>query len=287
MNDPDRARVVAPALVLGAHHTVQVAYYDLGRDAVDYQGLDGPVWDGTWSLVLATSNDGGDHFGPGAVVDDEVAPFERVMLVFTMPPPALVTDGNLTCMAWADARYGEADALARCSTDGGRRWGNVRRLNDDRVGNGARQYLPRLGLSPDGRLDAIFYDRRDDPRNLAAQLYYTYSTDGGRSYARNVRISGADIDPRIGQHYSNVSATDQVEFGSRLGLWSGSSTALLAWTDTSNSKTLTPGQDVFTVRVALGRVQPTWARLAGAALIVVGLLCLAAVVRHHRLAARS
>ncbi len=35
VNDPERARVVAPALVVGSKGAVDVAYYDLGRDAVE------------------------------------------------------------------------------------------------------------------------------------------------------------------------------------------------------------------------------------------------------------
>lgn len=280
VSDPDRTRVVAPALVLGADHGVQVAYYDLGRDAVDYQGLEGPVWDGTWSVVVSRSTDAGQHFSPGTVVDDKVVPYERVMLIFTMPPPSFVTRGDRSCLAWADARYGDADAVARCSADGGRHWDAARRINDDPIGNGARQYLPRLALAPGGRLDAVFYDRRDDPRHLAVAVYYTYSVDGAKHFAPNMRITTDDIDPRIGQQYANVSANGQVEFGSRLGLLSRPHGALMAWTDTRNSKHDTTGQDIFAATVALpSRPQPGWARLVGVALVgaaVVGVAVVAA-----------
>lgn len=80
---------------------------------------------------MATSSDRGGSFSPGTVVDDRIVPAERVMLVFTMPPPALAAGGKRLCAAWTDGRHGDADALARCSGDGGEHWGAVRRLNDD------------------------------------------------------------------------------------------------------------------------------------------------------------
>ncbi len=283
VSDPSRALAVAPALVLGPHHAVHVAYYDLGGDAVDYRGLEGPVFDGTWSVVLASSADGGSHFGAGAIVDDRVVPYERVMLVFTMPPPSLVADGRLTCLAWADAREGDADVMARCSTDGGRKWNGPRRVNDDAAGNGARQYLPRLGLSPGGRLDALFYDRRDDPQRLATQVYASSSTDDGRSFSPNVRVTSEDSNPRLGQQYVGPAAEGLVEFGSRLAVLSRRHDVLLAWTDTRNSKFATTAQDIFAAKVDLpGRHQPAWARVVGAVIALVAVSAGVAAWRRRR-----
>lgn len=273
VSDPGRERVVAPALALGPDHAVHVAYYDLGRDAIDYQGLEGPVWEEPWSLVLASSFDGGRRFGQGRPVDDEILAAERVMLIFTMPPPALVAGrGGLVCAGWTDARHGDADALARCSPDEGRRWEELRRLNDDPVGNGVTQYLPRLSLSPQGRLDALFFDRREDPRNVRNHSYLTYSTDGGRGFARNHRISRDASDTAIGQQYVHAAAQGQFEMGARLGLLSFESRAVAAWPDTRHSTRGTTGQDLFSATVALpGPRTAGPARIAGAALLVAGL----------------
>lgn len=99
VSDTSRERVVAPAVALGPDHAVHVAYYDLGRDAIDYRGLEGPTWTGTWSLVISSSIDGAENFERGVVVDDQVTPNERVMLVFTMPPPTLAAGDNQLCAA--------------------------------------------------------------------------------------------------------------------------------------------------------------------------------------------
>ncbi len=276
VSDPARQRVVAPALALGPDNAVHVAYYDLGDDAVDYQGLEGPVWKGTWSVLLASSTDGGGHFGASRVVDSSIAPPERVMLIFTMAPPALAADEDRLCLAWTDAREGDPDVILRCSGDQGGTWSNIRRLNDDNVGNGRRQYLPRLAMAPGGRIDAIFYDRRDDRLNVLNHVMYTFSTDGGKSFAPNRRLTAEHFESRIGQQYTNVAAVGQVEFGARLGLLSGSSEVLAAWTDTRNSKLLagTTGQDLFatTVEFPVGDSQPWWLTVAGAVLVVLGLI---------------
>jgi hypothetical protein len=289
VSDAGRERVVAPALALGPDHAVHVAYYDLGRDAIDYQGLEGPVWEEPWSLVLASSVDGAGRFRKGRVVDDAILATERVMLVFTMPPPALVAGpSGLLCAAWPDARHGDADALARCSHDRGASWGPVRRLNDDRLGNGQRQYLPRLSLSAGGRLDAVFLDRRDDPRNVRNHVYLTHSTDGGRSFAPNRRISGDPSHSEIGQQYVHASASGQYEIGARLGLLSERSRAVAAWPDNRHWMLRTTGQDLFSATVALPDLggPSLTARLAGLAFLVSGLGVLAGVaVRRRRGAA--
>lgn len=270
VSDPGRAMAVAPALVLGAHHALHVAYYDLGTDARDYQGVEGPTWDGQWSVVWATSPDGGRHFGRGVVVDDAVVPVERVMLVFTMPPPAIAARGKLACAAWTDGRHGDADALARCSHDGGRHWDAVRRLNDDKVGTGARQYLPRLDIAPGGRLDAVFLDRRADPYNTLNDTFYTFSTDGGRHFAANRRLDGTPSNSRKGAQYAGVAANGLTEFGGRLGLLSRSRSVVAAWPDTRNSNG--HGQDVFVAGVDLAAgTSPRWALVAGSVLLAAGL----------------
>lgn len=251
VSDPKRRLVVAPALALGPHHSVYVAYYDLGGDQIDYFGLEGTTWSGKWSIAVSSSIDGGKRFSPGGVVDNQLAPPERVLLIFTMPPPALAADGHgRVFVAWYDARNGDWDAFLRRSTDGGRTWGSLQRLNDDPVGDGRNQYQPQLGVAPDGRVDAIFYDRRNDPGNMNNDVFFTYSTDGGQRFARNVKITTQSSDSRVGPTYVGPAATGLVEFGSRIGLLSTQSGAVAAWTDTRDAPE-PEYQDLFSTPVRL------------------------------------
>ena len=281
VSDPGRQRVVAPALALGRDHAVHVIYYDLQDDARDYLGLAGPTWDGNWALVSSSSTDGGVHFGAGAVVDADIVPPERVMLMYTMPPPSLAVDrSGRVFAAWHDARNGDWDVFLRRSTDSGRSWDPPVRLNDDAVEGGSHQYLPRLATSPDGRVDAIFYDRRNNPENRGNDVYYTYSTDGGRTFAANQRITSRFFDSLVGPEYAVTSAEGLVEFGGRLALWSDRHRAFAAWTDTRNTILAPPAQDIFGATVSfrspagLGGV----ARRMGVALALLGGMVLALAV---------
>lgn len=288
VSDPQRQRVVAPAVALGEGGEVHVLYYDLGRDAVDYQGLEGPTWEGTWALVLATSKDQGKRFDRGVVVDAQVVPPARVILIFTMAPPALVADASGTLLAaWRDARSGDPDIWLRRSSDGGRRWEKARRVNDDAVANGADQDLPRLAVAPGGRIDAIFFDRRDDPDNRRYHLYYTFSTDSGRSFAPNLRITARASDSRIGQRYSLLpAAKGLVELGSRNALLSEDDRVTAAWTDTRYANDPMQ-QDIMATIIDLpasggtgGSLGPV--ELAGIAVAILALVLVVVVARRRR-----
>ncbi|HVE46128.1 MAG TPA: sialidase family protein [Acidimicrobiales bacterium] len=253
VSSPTRPRAAAPALAIGADHAVHVLYYDLGEDARDYQGLEGPTWEGHWALVLTTSGDGGVRFNAEVVVDDEVVPPERVMLIFTMPPPALAANGaGALFAAWTDARSGDWDVLLRRSHHGGRSWDEAHRLNDDPLTNGRHQYLPRLGVAPDGRLDAIFYDRRGDAANLRHDVFYTFSRDEGRTFFPNDRLTTYRSDSRIGQRYLGPAAVGKVDLGSRLGLLSQKTAVLAAWADTRRARS-SRSQDVFAAQAKPSR----------------------------------
>ena len=256
ISDPERQRVVAPAVAVGPGRRVHVLYYDLQDDARDYQGLEGPRWEGRWSLVVTTSADGGRRYGRSIVVDQDVVPPDRVMLIFTMPPPALATDdAGRVYAAWHDARNGDWDVFLRGSPDHARTWDAPVRLNDDQVGNGRHQYLPRLSVAADGRVDAVFYDRRGNKENRGNDVYYTYSGDNGRTWQRNLKLTSLDSDSRIGPRYAVPSAQGLNEFGSRIALWSEPSGALVAWTDTRNTGRGFPAQDIYASAVTLSSVE--------------------------------
>ncbi|HUP70590.1 MAG TPA: sialidase family protein [Acidimicrobiales bacterium] len=256
VSERHRSRVVAPAVAVGATGRVHVAYYDLGDDAVDFQGLEGPPWEGTWSVVTSTSTDGGASYRRHTVVDAQMVPTGRVMLIFTMAGPALATGtGGRAYVAWPDARSGDWDVLLRRSFDEGSSWSGLRRVNDDPVGNGRHQYLPRLSVSPNGRLDVVYYDRRADPSNVLNQVSYTFSGDKGRSFAPAVTLTSEPSDTRTGPRYPVASAVGLVDPGSRLGLVSSSTGALAAWTDTRTPHPGSLHQDVFTATVRVRGAQ--------------------------------
>lgn len=281
VSDTARQRVVAPAIAVGRDHALHVLYYDLQDDVRDYQGLVGPTWDGNWSLVSASSVDGGLHFGPGVVVDSDIVPAERVMLIFTMAPPSFAVDGSGRLFAaWHDARNGDWDVFLRRSPDGGNTWDPAVRLNDDGLHDGSHQYLPRLSTSPDGRVDAIFYDRRNNEENRGNDVYYTYSNDHGRTFSPNLRLTTRFFDSLVGPEYGVPSADGLVELGGRLALLSGRSGMFAAWTDTRNTILAAPAQDIFGTSVSFPAGRPAAGlRWAGAAIALGGLLLVGLALR--------
>lgn len=250
ISGPGRQRVVAPAVTVGADHAVHVVYYDLGDDTRDYQGLPGPVWSGSWAVKAASSRNAGAAFADPVVVDDEVAPPERVMSVVTMPPPAATADDDGHVYAgWHDARNGDWDVFAAHSADQGQRWDEPVRINDDEVGNGAHQSLPQLAAAPDGRLDAVFYDRRADPDNHRRHVAYATSHDRGASFSANRPVTSSASDSRTGPRYAVPPAQGHVEDGTGLALHAGDATALAAWPDSRFAVPGTAQQDLYATTV--------------------------------------
>lgn len=250
ISDPSR-RVVAPALALGPDHSVHVLYYDLEDDARDYQGLEGPTWTGTWSLHLVRSTDGGTTFSSLVTVDEDLVPPERVMLIYTMPPPALAVDvSGAIYAAWHDARNGDWDVFLRRSTDGGRSWAPPLRMNDDRVGNGRHQYLPAVSTAPPDRVDVVFLDRRDDSENVLNNTFLASAPHWKAGFGANVQLTSEPSNSTIGTRYDVPSAIGLVEFGSRLSVLSLPDRTLAAWPDTRNAELGEYSQDVFATEVA-------------------------------------
>ncbi len=240
--------VVAPALALGPRHAVYLAYWDRGlvrRGGGDPQA----AAQQTWSVVVASSIDAGVHFGPATVVDADVVAVEAAGRVSSVAAPALAAGGpGQLVAAWADARDGDVDVLVRRSGDGGAHWSGARRLSGDRAASGGDQYLPHLSVARDGRLDAVFYDRRRDPANVLTDVSYAYSSDGGRSFAAATRLTARGSDARIGPRRPGPAGAGTVGFGTELALVSEGPRVVAAWTDTRNTA-LPPGQDIFATEV--------------------------------------
>jgi hypothetical protein len=196
------------------------------------------------TITLARSTDGGISFGANyPLFDITPAPYslpgEHWRLVTYHSVAHDPVRGWLT-LVWAD--YGGyaangMDIYSRRSTDGGTTWSGPMRLNDDPEGVVRDQWFPVVAAAPDGRLTAIWLDRRDDPQN---RLYYCYgrtSTDGGITWGQPVRISSAPSDPEV-----NIPpGSDGI--GDYIGLSSGPGVTWGSWVDVRGSD-----QDIYAAR---------------------------------------
>jgi len=116
------------------------------------------------------------------------------------------------------------------STDGGRTWTEPTIVPDDDPSRLNGKYIPNMSIAPNGRIDVAWWDTRDDPGIRANDVYYTYSRDNGRTWARNIRVTDQTIDRRFGVWGNNF---DQ---NSPPGLTSVNAYAILGWDDTRFSR---------------------------------------------------
>jgi hypothetical protein len=244
VSGPAHARAVAPSPAVGPRGELYVLYLDLGEDRLDYEGTHlgrgGPPYGGAWKLMLARSLDQGRSWEE-TVVEDRLVATER-FLAFLPPYPSLAVDpddGRLYA-AFQDGRLGDADVRLWTSTDRGVRWEGPGRVNDTPERDRTSQYLPKLAVAGNGRLDVVYYDRRADRRNVMNEVSLQSSFDAGESFSRRVRLSDRSFDSRIGFG----SERKLPDLGSRLGLVSADRRAMVVWTDTRAGTEASHKQDV-------------------------------------------
>jgi hypothetical protein len=142
------------------------------------------------------------------------------------------------------------------SRDGGKTWSDPVKVNDvEPLAHwGCCTFEPRMSIAPNGRIDVAWYDYRNDPaydpkqtrvgdQNRFQDVYYSYSTDGGRTWAGNVRVTDRLIDRKLGVHSGNYGLKGPI------GIASADGAAFVAWDDTRNSVGDTQSQDIYFSRV--------------------------------------
>jgi len=232
VSNPQRGRVLAPTPAVGPDGALYVLYLDVGGDRLDYEGVHGaaggPAFDGRFSLVLGRSVDGGATWTE-SLVDDRIVPTRR-FIAFLPPFPSVAVDqrSGRVFVAFEDGSRRPSDVHLWSLGRGASEWDGPRRVNDTPARDRTSQYLPKLALAPNGRLDVVYYDRREDPLNRFNDVSVQSSTDDGKSFSPSIRLTDRPSDARIGAG----SERGLPDLGSRLGLVSDRSAILAAWTDT-------------------------------------------------------
>lgn len=163
------------------------------------------------------------------------------------------TDNNRLYAAWTDNRNINTNGLEvfySASTDHGTTWGPISRLSHDPTGVIRDHITPVLKVGPDGRVNALWLDRRLDPGNRLFQAWYTSSTDGGTTWEPDTQVSdapGLGFDLNVGLPPGSGNAA-----GDYWGLDAVGPYVYTAWTDTRNGE-----QDIYTSRGVRGAVSPT------------------------------
>ena len=271
ISDPDRERVGAATPAVDSEGHLVVLYTDYKGDRRDFEFLEGPPAEEPFALVVTRSEDGGQTFSQGKEIDTEVVATRR-FLVFLPEFPSLAAGRDGTMYAsWADGRNDDEDVFVRRSGDGGRSWGDLVRVNDNPLRDKTDQYLPRVSVAPDGRVDVLYLDRRNDPAANRMTDAYLATSEDGKSFT-SVRMSSKPFDSRVGPE---IDPGLPIDFGSRIALVSTESTAIAAWTDTRLGSEDTGRQDIAAAAVKVAPGDPSRSRLAAVGgLLLLSLLCL-------------
>ena len=122
-----------------------------------------------------------------------------------------------------------ADVKFNKSTNGGMTWNNAApvKINDDTDTTNI-QWFGTMSVAPNGRIDVIWLDTRDNPGSDSSALYYSYSIDEGNTWSANEKLSDS-FDPHIG--YPN-----QPKMGDYFDMVSNNTGAHLAWVSTFNGE---------------------------------------------------
>jgi hypothetical protein len=285
VSDGKRARVVAPSPAVGPNGELYVLFLDLGGDRLDYaaghNGRGGPPYDGKFKLVLTRSLDRGVKWGE-SVVEHNLRPIHRFIVFFPPAPSLAVAPDGRIYAAFHDRRLADPDVYVWSLSPGGRSWSGPTRVNDTPRRDGTWQYMPKVSVAPDGRLDVLYYDRRADRKNVMNQVSLQSSSDHGETFSPAVRLTSRAFDSRIG-----FAAKEGLpDLGSRLGLLSGDRFALGVWTDTRSGTPETQKQDLAAAVVAVSEPSrlsdsvESGLRYGGIGLILAGLAALAICARN-------
>lgn len=127
------------------------------------------------------------------------------------------------------------DVMFARSTNGGTSWEAPVRINDDNTID-AYQWFGTMSVSPNGRIDVVWLDTRNNPGTYISELFYSFSTDGGETWRENIKLSDG-FDPYIGWPNQN-------KMGDYFDMISDEDGVHLAWCGTFNGE-----QDVYYGRI--------------------------------------
>ncbi len=240
-------------IVVGPSGQVMVAYQDpnsgVGPDSIrvnlDPDGL-GPS--GFNPTIVATSTQVGGFSPipaqPNRTIDAEVG------LAWDRSPGPHHGRIHLVYTDRASTSSDDTDIFTRFSDDLGTNWSAALRVNDDPVGNGKSQFLPKIALDQASGMVAVsFYDCRNSVSNEMAEVWASVSIDGGLSFLPNVKVSA-------GASSSLGSGVSSFNFGDYSGLSFHGGSFYPCWADNSNSTGDNPSGafnyfDLYTARVTV------------------------------------
>ncbi|MGI8806482.1 MAG: sialidase family protein [Acidimicrobiales bacterium] len=145
----------------------------------------------------------------------------------------------------------DRDVYLRVSRDSGRTWEDRVVVNDDADVANVHHMHPNLSVAPNGRLDIVWMDSRNSPIAPGTvtspgvtyvghqDVYYTYSLDGGRTFAENIKITDRIIDRRFGIWQGNA------DIHGPTGIISTDDVVYFTWQDSRNGTQIGSADDTY------------------------------------------
>lgn len=178
--------------------------------------------------------------------------------VSALSPPMYNGTGIQTGLGWTPkggpqgtylAAYSQAPASSATSNiesiavqrsiDNGVTWGPQTIINDDPPGEANTSFYPQLSVAPNGRVDVVWEDNRGQA-DYHFQVRYSYTNDGGVTWAPNVLVSDKPIDFSIGVSFNS-------DIRQPPGVASANQYAVFGWADTRLGNQTNQNQDDFSV----------------------------------------
>ncbi|MGH9165459.1 MAG: cell wall-binding repeat-containing protein, partial [Acidimicrobiales bacterium] len=161
-------------------------------------------------------------------------------------------DGTLYFVDNENVVAGDPNVYLQRSSDKGATWSVPIRLNDDNSVGPVSQSAANISVAPNGRVDVVWYDKRFPygTSTRSGDVVMTSSTDGGRTFATNRRVSdrtanlNLGLDPPVG--------TVEVYASALVPL--GNDEVLVAWPDVRDGNFDTDNQTVYLSKI---QVNPT------------------------------
>ena len=170
INPGSQGSVLGTIIAAGANGTVYLTWWNFGSS----------------NILFESSSDRGKTWSPIVRVNDRDGSASGGFPQYPLPAMNVDPKSGAIYVSWADSRNGDPDIYFANSTDGGKTWGTNHRTNDNT--DNSQQYMVDLAVDGAGTVHAAWEDRRTGNWNI----FYSNSTDGGRTWSKNVRVTSAE-----------------------------------------------------------------------------------------------
>jgi Secretion system C-terminal sorting domain len=196
--------------IVGAEGEVYVTWIGFGSGAI--------------GIYVTKSTNGGLNFSSPVLIDT----VQFGSYLARLPSMAAdISDGprnGYVYAVWSNRALTEQDEdiFFSASSDRGINWSPRKRVNNDSLYNGKKQYWPWISVNELGNIFIIFYDTRNTPSLQIIEAYLAYSTNGGQTFINEVIST---------QQSPTNFPNSEIRFGDYIGIdvWGGR--IVPVWTD--------------------------------------------------------